>query len=155
MTVIKQGEKIARQKGWVKNRRERAKPARAVKGPSARPARTGRPARRGALRRRSFRPSLTAMSRARRVAIVVGLLGAAVIAAVMAPPIPQDPAYHRLADARRVLRDSERAQRAVQLPFVLVGALGAWAVRPGAGERPASSTGASDGRGWSSSRVFC
>ena len=33
MTVIKQGEKIARQKGWVKTRRERAKPARAVKGP--------------------------------------------------------------------------------------------------------------------------
>ena len=39
MTVIKQGEKIARQKGWVKTRRERARPARAVKGPSGRPAR--------------------------------------------------------------------------------------------------------------------
>ena len=38
MTVIKQGEKIARQKGWVKTRRERA-PARGVKGPAARPAR--------------------------------------------------------------------------------------------------------------------
>ena len=39
MTVIKQGEKIARQKGWVTTRRERAKPARPVKGPAARPAR--------------------------------------------------------------------------------------------------------------------
>ena len=38
MTVIKQGEKIARQKGWVKTRRERAKPARGGKGSGARPA---------------------------------------------------------------------------------------------------------------------
>jgi hypothetical protein len=42
MTVIKQGEKIARQKGWVTTRRERAKPARGVKGPAARPARAKR-----------------------------------------------------------------------------------------------------------------
>ena len=38
MTVIKQGEKIARQKGWVTTRRERAKPGRGVKRPAARPA---------------------------------------------------------------------------------------------------------------------
>lgn len=40
MTVIKQGEKIARQKGWVKTRRDRAKPVGGVKSPAARPART-------------------------------------------------------------------------------------------------------------------
>jgi hypothetical protein len=39
MTVIKQGEKIARQKGWVTTGRERATPAHGVKGPAARPAR--------------------------------------------------------------------------------------------------------------------
>jgi len=39
MTVIKQGDKIARQKGWVKAGRERAKPARGAKVPAARPAR--------------------------------------------------------------------------------------------------------------------
>ena len=57
MTVIKQGEKIARQKGWVKTRRERAKPARAVKGPSARPGRA-RPARPAASAQASLFPDL-------------------------------------------------------------------------------------------------
>jgi hypothetical protein len=39
MTVIKQGEKIARQKGWVTTRRERPEPARGAKTPAARSAR--------------------------------------------------------------------------------------------------------------------
>lgn len=39
MTVIKQGEKIARQKGWVKTRREHGKPAQGINGPVARPGR--------------------------------------------------------------------------------------------------------------------
>jgi len=43
LTVIKQGEKIARQKGWVKPKRERAKPAARSPGP-ARPRRRRRPA---------------------------------------------------------------------------------------------------------------
>jgi hypothetical protein len=54
MTVIKQGEKIARQKGWVKTR---AKPARAVKGPSTRQARA-RPARPAAAAQASLFPDL-------------------------------------------------------------------------------------------------
>ena len=46
LTVIKQGEKIARQKGWVKGRREPARPAaraqpRAPRPPSVRPGRRG------------------------------------------------------------------------------------------------------------------
>jgi hypothetical protein len=57
MTVIKQGEKIARQKGWVKTRRERAKPARGVKGPVARPARA-KPARPAAAAQASLFPDL-------------------------------------------------------------------------------------------------
>ena len=73
------------------------------------------------------------MSRARRVAIVLGLLGAAVMAALMAPPIPQDPAYHRLADARAFFGIPNALNVMSNAPFVLVGALGAWAVRPGGG----------------------
>ena len=57
MTVIKQGEKIARQKGWVTTRRERAKPARGVKGPPARPAR-GKPVRATAAAQASLFPDL-------------------------------------------------------------------------------------------------
>jgi len=57
MTVIKQGEKIARQKGWVKTRRERAKPARAVKSPSERPGRA-RPAHPAAVAQAPLFPEL-------------------------------------------------------------------------------------------------
>ena len=67
------------------------------------------------------------------MAIVLGLLGAAVIAAVMASPIPQDPAYHRLADARALFGIPSALNVMSNAPFVLVGALGAWAVRPGGG----------------------
>jgi hypothetical protein len=57
MTVIKQGEKIARQKAWVKTRRERGKPARGVKSPAARPARA-KPARPAAAAQASLFPDL-------------------------------------------------------------------------------------------------
>jgi YHS domain-containing protein len=73
------------------------------------------------------------MSRSARIAIVLGLFGAAVMAAVMAPPIPQDPAYHHLADARAFFGVPSALNVISNVPFVLVGALGAWAVRPGGG----------------------
>lgn len=57
MTVIKQGEKIARQKGWVTPRRERAKPARGVKAPAVRPARA-KPVRPAAAAQPSLFPDL-------------------------------------------------------------------------------------------------
>lgn len=57
MTVIKQGEKIARQRGWVKTRRERAKPARDPEGPAERPARA-KPARSTAADQASLFPDL-------------------------------------------------------------------------------------------------
>ena len=57
MTVIKQGEKIARQKGWVKARPERAKPARGAKAPAARPAPT-KPVRPAAVVQASLFPDL-------------------------------------------------------------------------------------------------
>ena len=67
------------------------------------------------------------------MAIVLGLLGAAVIAAFMASPIPQDLAYHRLADARAFFGIPNALNVISNVPFVLVGAVGAWAVRPGGG----------------------
>jgi hypothetical protein len=70
------------------------------------------------------------MTRGRRIALVLGLLAAAAIAAVVAPPIPQDPAYHRLADARTFFGIPNALNVVSNLPFVLVGALGASAVRP-------------------------
>jgi hypothetical protein len=63
--------------------------------------------------------------------IVPALLGVSVVAAALVPPIPQDPAYHRLADARTVLGVPNALNVVSNAPFVLVGALGAWAVGPG------------------------
>ena len=54
LLLIKQGEKIARQKGWVKPRRER--PATKAKGKAAKPAR--RPRRQGAGEQGSLFPDL-------------------------------------------------------------------------------------------------
>jgi hypothetical protein len=42
------------------------------------------------------------MARRARFGLLCGLLGAAVLAAALAPSIPQDPAYHRMADGRVV-----------------------------------------------------
>ena len=63
--------------------------------------------------------------------IVPGLLVASVVAAALVPPIPQDPAYHRLADARTLLGIPNALNVLSNAPFVLVGAWGAWVVRPG------------------------
>lgn len=57
LTVIKQGEKIARQKGWVKARREPAKPTARAKGRAARPSRARR-VRVGATAQASLFPDL-------------------------------------------------------------------------------------------------
>jgi len=75
------------------------------------------------------------MSRARRIAVVLGLLAAGVIGLSLVPPIPQDPAYHRLADARTFLGIPNALNVLSNVSFVLVGALGAWAVRLGGGAR--------------------
>lgn len=42
------------------------------------------------------------MARRARLGLLCGLLGAAVLAAARAPSIPQDAAYHRMADGRVV-----------------------------------------------------
>jgi hypothetical protein len=59
------------------------------------------------------------------------LLGAAVLAALLAPPIPQDPAYHRFADTRAMWGIPNALNVLSNVAFVLVGALGLWSVWPG------------------------
>src|SRR5262245_53352556 len=69
------------------------------------------------------------MTRPARLGLLWALLGAAVLGAALARPIPQDPAYHRLADARRMWGIPNALNVVSNVPFLLVGALGLWSVR--------------------------
>ena len=60
-----------------------------------------------------------------------GLLAVALGAAALAPPIPQDPAYHRMVDARPLAGMPNAANVLSNLPFVLVGAAGLLGLGPG------------------------
>lgn len=64
------------------------------------------------------------MTRSARLAMLVGLAGAAVVAAALAPPIPQDLEYHRMADQRGWLGIPNTVNVLSNLPFVVVGGLG-------------------------------
>ncbi len=66
---------------------------------------------------------------------VVSLIGLALVAALVAaliPAVPQDPAYHRMADSRTLLGVPNGLNVLSNLAFVVVGALGLWSLR-GAG----------------------
>ena len=73
------------------------------------------------------------MTRRARIGLVLGLAGAAGVAAALLPPMAQDPAYHRMADARALGDLPNAANVLSSLAFVLVGALGLGALgrRPG------------------------
>jgi hypothetical protein len=71
------------------------------------------------------------MARTGATWVILGVLGVALAAAAVSPPIPQDPAYHRLADGRTFFGIPNALNVVSNAPFVLVGALGAWAIRPG------------------------
>ena len=71
------------------------------------------------------------MTRRARLGLLWALLGVAVLAAALAPPIPQDPAYHRMADARVLWGIPSALNVLSNVPFVLVGALGSWSLLPG------------------------
>jgi hypothetical protein len=70
------------------------------------------------------------MLRRARLGLLGGLLGAAVLAAILAPPIAQDPAYHRMADERAIAGIPNAWNVVSNAPFVVVGALGLWSLRP-------------------------
>jgi hypothetical protein len=69
------------------------------------------------------------MTRSGALAVVVGVLGAAVGAAVLSPPIPQDPAYHRMADTRTFAGVPNALNVLSNAAFVLVGVAGLRVVR--------------------------
>lgn len=65
-----------------------------------------------------------------RVALIVGFAALAVVVVALLPPIAQDPAYHRFADARRLGGLPNGANVLSNLGFVVVGLAGtAWLLR--------------------------
>jgi hypothetical protein len=58
------------------------------------------------------------------IALIGGSAAVAAAAALLAPPIPQDPAYHRLVDSRVLLGIPNALNVLSNAAFVLVGALG-------------------------------
>lgn len=60
-----------------------------------------------------------------RVALIVGLTALAVVVVALLPPIAQDPAYHRFADARHLFGIPNGANVLSNLGFVVVGLAGA------------------------------
>ena len=159
LTVIKQGDKIAHQKGWVKLPREprKAKPKRGTRAPRRRPppAPRDRPALPvpGALTVSDRRVGISwegGMRRRSAIGLIGGLAALAAAALVLVPAIPQDPAYHRLADSRAWLGIPNALNVLSNAGFLLVGALGLAYVADGASAPPSASR-ASGGRTWSSS----
>jgi hypothetical protein len=64
------------------------------------------------------------MTRGARVGVLVAVIAAAVSVTCVVPPIPQDPAYHRFADARPLGGAPNGWAVLSNLPFVLVGLWG-------------------------------
>jgi hypothetical protein len=64
------------------------------------------------------------MTRTTRVGVLVGVTAAAVAAACVGAPIPQDSAYHRFADTRTLWGAANGWEVLSNLPFVLVGLWG-------------------------------
>lgn len=73
------------------------------------------------------------MGRRGRIGIVLGAAGAALVVAWCVPPVPQDPAYHRFADARPFLGVPNALNVLSNVPFLLAGGAGLWLVLGGAG----------------------
>ena len=69
------------------------------------------------------------MTRGVRVAVLLGVAGAAGAAIAVFPPIPQDPAYHRFADARPLGSVANGWNVLSNLAFLLVGLCGLSRVR--------------------------
>jgi hypothetical protein len=72
------------------------------------------------------------MGRRSAIGLIGGLAALAAAGAWLAPPIPQDPAYHRLADSRPWLGIPNALNVLSNVGFILVGALGlAFVMGPG------------------------
>ena len=64
------------------------------------------------------------MNRRARVAVLLGLFGVAAVAALVTPAIPQDPAYHRMADDRAFWGVPNALNVVSNLAFLLAAVLG-------------------------------
>jgi hypothetical protein len=76
------------------------------------------------------------MGRRRAIGLIGGLAGLVAAAFLLIPPIPQDPAYHRLADSRVWLGIPNVLNVLSNAGFLLVGALGLRVVLGDDGTRP-------------------
>ena len=70
--------------------------------------------------------ALSAESRRRRLAIVLGSSLLIFASIVLTQPIPQDPAYHNFADQRHVLGIPHMWNAVSNLPFAVIGAWFCW-----------------------------
>ncbi len=70
--------------------------------------------------------ALSAESRRRRLAIVLGSSLLIFASIVLTQPIPQDPAYHNFADQRHLLGIPHMWNAVSNLPFAVTGAWGCW-----------------------------
>lgn len=77
-----------------------------------------------------------------RIWLFFGLGLVAVLVALFAPPIPQNPEYHHFADIRTFLRIPNFWNVVSNIPFLVVGCYGVWAWRRAQWEHPA------DQRAW-------
>jgi hypothetical protein len=68
------------------------------------------------------------MTRGVRIAVLLGVAGAAGAAIAVFPPIPQDPTYHRFADTRPLGSVANGWNVLSNLAFLLVGRYGLWRV---------------------------
>ena len=68
-----------------------------------------------------------------RLGVLGALLGAAVVVAALAARIPQDPAYHRMADTRTLAGIPNALNVVSNAGFLVVGLLGLASLRPGGG----------------------
>ena len=75
------------------------------------------------------------MGRRSAIGLIGGLAALAAVAALLLPPIPQDPAYHRLADSRAWLGFPNASNVLSNAGFVVVGALGLAFAAGGGGVR--------------------
>lgn len=71
------------------------------------------------------------MSRAWRGALALAFTVACVLVALFAPPVAQPQSYHDFADQRALFGIANFGDVASNLPFLLVGIAGLWALRPG------------------------
>src|SRR5580765_1338277 len=71
------------------------------------------------------------MTRARRGALALAFTAVCVLVAIFAPPVAQPQSYHDFADKRALFGIANFGDVASNLPFLLVGIAGLWALRPG------------------------